>query len=277
MPEGPEVRSLVDKIRPNIVGLKITNFTKAETYKIKTKNIEILSVPAEITEVSSLGKYILVSTKNSCEYITIVLHLGITGLVNFDLVENTFFSFELSNEKNVVTHLCYNGSSYRAGFIHFIKNSDLPTYFKKIRIGPDLLESALNKWISKEDWINIFNRSTKRNKSICSILLDQSYVCGIGNYLKSDILYLAGIHPERKAKDLSLDEWETLRVKSHETILESYESNGCSFRDFVHSDGDLGLYKKKVYKQKFDDLGNQIKQGITSDGRRSFWVESLQK
>lgn len=36
------------------------------------------------------------------------------------------------------------------------------------------------------------------NKEICQLLIDQSFVCGIGNYLRSDILYLSKIYPYKK-------------------------------------------------------------------------------
>jgi endonuclease-8 len=35
------------------------------------------------------------------------------------------------------------------------------------------------------------------------VYLDQAFLAGLGNYLRSEILFLAGIDPARKARDLS--------------------------------------------------------------------------
>ena len=43
-----------------------------------------------------------------------------------------------------------------------------------------------------------------KNKNICSLILDQKYFAGLGNYIKNDALYLSRIHPNRKKVNLYL-------------------------------------------------------------------------
>ncbi|ESO87521.1 hypothetical protein LOTGIDRAFT_127711 [Lottia gigantea] len=43
---------------------------------------------------------------------------------------------------------------------------------------------------------------TAFNKPICEVLLNQSYFNGVGNYLRAEILYRAGIRPFDKARDV---------------------------------------------------------------------------
>ncbi len=42
------------------------------------------------------------------------------------------------------------------------------------------------------------------------MLLDQSVIAGVGNILRNEILFRAGISPERKVKDLTRDELERI-------------------------------------------------------------------
>jgi len=62
-------------------------------------------------------------------------------------------------------------------------------------------------------------------------MLDQSFVAGLGNYLRSEILHQAGVHPKTRPKDLdseNITKWGSL-TKS--ISIRSYESNGLTVSD----------------------------------------------
>ena len=40
-----------------------------------------------------------------------------------------------------------------------------------------------------------------RGRSLAAVLLDQAFLSGVGNYIRCDALFLAGMHPLRKAAD----------------------------------------------------------------------------
>ena len=46
----------------------------------------------------------------------------------------------------------------------------------------------------------------KKKKDIKSLLLDQSFITGIGNIYASEILYYAGIDPFKEASKINKDE-----------------------------------------------------------------------
>ena len=72
-----------------------------------------------------------------------------------------------------------------------------------------------------------------RAKRLYALLLDQHFIAGLGNYLRSEILFDARLHPERKLSDLTNRERASLRVRPlnyqsgaavMEALLERYKT-----------------------------------------------------
>jgi endonuclease-8 len=67
------------------------------------------------------------------------------------------------------------------------------------RIGPDILNPHLT-------WRAVAERLQSKafsGRALNSVYLDQAFLAGLGNYLRSEILFVAGIDPARKARELS--------------------------------------------------------------------------
>jgi endonuclease-8 len=64
------------------------------------------------------------------------------------------------------------------------------------------------------------------DRPVGELLLDQSILSGIGNVAKSESLFLAGIHPEAKAGDLTQDELTKLAFSIRWVMWESYKCGG---------------------------------------------------
>lgn len=84
---------------------------------------------------------------------------------------------------------------------------------------------------------------SKRNQAIKTALLDQHLVSGIGNIYADESLYLARIHPMKKAKDLSTKQVNTLVDKSKQVLAKAIELGGSSLRDYRDSQGVNGQYQ----------------------------------
>lgn len=65
-------------------------------------------------------------------------------------------------------------------------------------------------------------------KTLADLLLDQSFVAGIGNKYKSDILFLLGLHPFRRASSLDASERRRLFAEIPRMLRFGYESGGRS-------------------------------------------------
>ncbi|XP_077237956.1 MUTM homolog-1 isoform X4 [Tasmannia lanceolata] len=70
-------------------------------------------------------------------------------------------------------------------------------------LGPD----ALLELMQVDDLVESMS---KKKIAIKALLLDQSYVSGIGNWIADEVLYQARIHPLRIAASLSKEEYESL-------------------------------------------------------------------
>ena len=83
------------------------------------------------------------------------------------------------------------------------------------RMGPDLLGQQLTREVLSDRLAS----TTFRGRAVGTLYLDQAFVAGLGNYLRSEILFLAHIHPKRRPAGLQEYERrnlasETLRASS---------------------------------------------------------------
>ena len=79
-------------------------------------------------------------------------------------------------------------------------------------------------------------------RSIKTILLDQSLVAGVGNIYADEALFLSGIRPETRASALNLAQIERLRVAIIQVLQASIEAGGTTFSSFLNVEGVNGNY-----------------------------------
>jgi endonuclease-8 len=60
------------------------------------------------------------------------------------------------------------------------------------------------------------------------LYLDQGFIAGIGNYLRSEILFFAGLRPERRPVDLAALELRRLAVATLEVSQRAYAARGIT-------------------------------------------------
>ncbi|MFZ5982467.1 MAG: Fpg/Nei family DNA glycosylase, partial [Patescibacteria group bacterium] len=123
---------------------------------------------------------------------------------------------------------------------------------------------------------------SKKNKSpIGLILMDQSLLSGIGNIYRSEILFQAGVMPERKAESLSKAEIGKIFESSRKILEKAIKLRGTSDSDYRDTDGAPGGFQKilKVYNresEKCQKCGTIISRGKM--GQRSiFFCSKCQK
>ena len=64
------------------------------------------------------------------------------------------------------------------------------------------------------------HRLRRRKRAVLkSLLLDQAFAAGVGNWIADEVLYQAGLDPRRRVGSLSSDETEALRVKIRHVIV----------------------------------------------------------
>jgi len=287
MPELPEVeivkRSLKNKVNYKKIKKIIVN-NRNLRFKI-SNNFENLLESRSITRVSRFSKYIILSLDNS-NYC--LIHLGMSGTLH--LIDNkkrekitnlSFYHSKTLPKKHNHIEIKFSNFSIiyndprRFGFFKLLNNKkELKKYFK--RFGPEANSAKFN--------FNYVNKGlVNKKKNIKNLLLDQSFVSGIGNIYANEILFRSKINPLKLAKKLSSKEIDKL-IKYSKLILNlSIKFGGSSIRDFKNAKGNSGLFQNnfKVYNRENKNCvrknckGKIIKIFITN--RSSFICKFCQK
>lgn len=279
MPEGPEVRTVADKLRVKLVNTSIIGYYRDD--KAKTVGFENnLKCPATIISVRSYGKKIIFDLDSGHMIIT---SLKMTGRYQYTQGTHSHVRFDL-NEYEIVgpfkvlrsTFSLYYDDVRNMGDIDCIPSGNASIYFQDL--GPDLLLHALDEstWITLEGWLSIYNSKRLGKRKIIDILLDQKLVCGIGWYLATEILYYSAIHPLRLGNTLSQKDLDLIRVNAHKIILLSYLYGGLTIESFISPDGQIGTYPAVIYGKERDPNGFTIVNEKMSSGRTAHYVAEIQ-
>ncbi|KAM7254040.1 hypothetical protein ACFE04_031722 [Oxalis oulophora] len=131
-------------------------------------------------------------------------------------------------------------------------------------LGPDALFEPMT--------VDEFTKSLGKKKlSIKTLLLDQSYISGIGNWVADEVLYQAKIHPLQIASSLSKESCRALHKSIDEVVQYSVKVDDDSTR-FPPE----WLFHYRWGKKAGKVNGMQI-DFITAGGRTTAYVPELQK
>ena len=88
-----------------------------------------------------------------------------------------------------------------------------------------------------------------RKAAIKGLLLDQSVVAGLGNIYVDEVLFVAGVHPTRKANTLSGEEVRTIYAATHDILGRAIQLRGTTFDSYHDAFGEGGKfqYQLKVF------------------------------
>ncbi|MBE0695575.1 MAG: hypothetical protein IH586_01500, partial [Anaerolineaceae bacterium] len=76
------------------------------------------------------------------------------------------------------------------------------------------------------------------NRMIKPLLMEQSFIAGLGNIYTDEALHLAGIHPLRSSASINLNEAVLLWSSIRSVLNEGIRRNGASI-DWVYRGGDF--------------------------------------
>jgi formamidopyrimidine-DNA glycosylase len=82
---------------------------------------------------------------------------------------------------------------------------------------------------------------------IRSWLLDQRRIAGIGNIYAAEALFLSGIHPERPARSIDLEEATRLHGSIRMVLEDAIDEGGTTIRDYRNAIGGEGGYARLLF------------------------------
>ena len=236
MPELPEVETVINALRPKIINKRLTSFTIFWDRTLYTSNIRHLKQTIEnnlptINSIERHGKYIILSIN---QYY-LVCHLRMTGYL--------YYSNNINKEsKHIRCFFQLNDNAFivyedirKFGGFYFLQSLD--DIYKKTGLDP-INDNYSFEWLHK----NINNRK----KMIKSLLLDQKFICGIGNIYADEILWLSKIHPETAANKISKKKIKLLYINIQKVLLQSIQHHGTTIINFKFDNMKTGNYKQKL-------------------------------
>jgi endonuclease-8 len=265
MPEGPEVKIMSEYLNDVLSGQDIVSISCiSKPYHLKYGDLvsKIQSfLPISFNDSFCIGKATFIPLSDN---MFLSYHLGMSGFWSLDLLKHAHLQISTRLGTNFYFH-----DTRRFGNIKLLSKSEIEmNYFKN--------SDFLNFDTNPDVYGNYLFQNLRTNLEVCKILLNQRYFSGIGNYLKSEILYLTGIHPHQKWSDLSLANVQTLCRNAKSLLFKSYAGGGAQLRDFKNPGRSPDL-KLLVYGRAFTDENTPVISSITRDNRRSFWCQKTQK
>ena len=82
----------------------------------------------------------------------------------------------------------------------------------------------------------------KRKAPIKAVLLDQSFVAGLGNIYVDEALWRAKVHPTRLGSAVNTKEARMIAKAAREVLTESIAVGGTTFQHFVDAEGNPGNF-----------------------------------
>ncbi|MFT6676244.1 MAG: formamidopyrimidine-DNA glycosylase [Sulfitobacter sp.] len=283
MPELPEVETVRRGLAPVMEGCVIA---RAEVnrpdlrWPFPERMAERLT-GQQVKQLRRRSKYILADLESGE---SLLVHLGMSGrmLISGDPL-GQFVHDHPSPEKHdhVVLHMA-NGARItfndprRFGAMDLLDTATAETHKLLALIGPEPLGNGFHE-------AHLLAALKGRNMPIKSALLDQRIVAGLGNIYVCEALYRAGIHPARKAGQISAVRIASLVAIIKTVLSEAIEAGGSSLKDFRQADGELGYFQ-----HRFDVYGRagqpcrspdcpEVILRLVQSGRSSFYCGQCQR
>jgi formamidopyrimidine-DNA glycosylase len=224
VPELPEVETVLRSIAPRLVGrvIESASFRSRHVTRLGFAKTAAALVGGTVQSVTRRGKHIFVGLDRG----TLHIHLGMTGKLLWDAPEgkHTYAVIRL-NEGTLV----YDDPR-QFGRMEFY--TALPKSFARLAV--DALAVSFEEFAS---------RLKKHRTAIKALLLNQSFVAGIGNIYADEILFAARVHPKTPAARLSKERAKRIFDSMGAILLLAIDHRGSSISDYVDGDGSRGAFQ----------------------------------
>ncbi|MBT8107030.1 MAG: endonuclease VIII [Gammaproteobacteria bacterium] len=216
MPEGPEIRRAADKVAAVLVGKTIE---KVSFGLPRLRRFEARLQGRAVTAVDTRGKAMLTRFDNDlCIYSHNQLY-GRWYTVRRPRMPKTGRQLRIALQTDTHQALLYSASD-----IDVLDDKGLATHPFLSRVGPDILDRSL----TANDVAARLCQPRFHRRALGSLYLDQRFLAGNGNYLRSEILWAASLDPVRKPASLAPCELQTLARETLRIARRSYRTRGVT-------------------------------------------------
>jgi endonuclease VIII len=218
MPEGPEIRRAADRLHDQLAGRQLELVWFA--FPDLASEADSL-VGRRVTAVDSWGKALLTRFDDDR---VLYSHNQLYGVWKLHDAER-----EPDTERSLRVRLTAEGRSaslYSASDVSLWSVDRLDEHPFLARLGPDLLTHN----VTLEKAMSRMGEARFARRSLGGLLLDQTLFAGIGNYLRSEILFFAGLPPRVRFVDLAEVRQRQLVRAILDVTRQAYEQAGVTNR-----------------------------------------------
>ena len=272
MPELPEVETIAAGLRRRAVGLVIDDIRLFLPKLLRGGTPSGLATlrGRRVSAISRRGKHLIVSCEGG---LSLIFHLKMTG---------QFLWEERRSPRDKHTHLLFrfrDGSRElrfrdvrKFGFVRCLETASLGSSAELAALGPEPLE------IGRDDFAR---RIAGRRGRLKSLLLDQTFLAGIGNIYADEILHRSRLHPLTRAEALRPEEAGKLWSAMGAILRRAVEAGGSSIRDYKDDEGSEGSFQldHRVYGREGRPCrrcGTAVVRNVVG-GRSTFFCPRCQK
>ncbi len=216
MPEGPEIKQAADKIARALVGETCLEVFFAFEH---LKGFESQLCDQEIMSVDAKGKALLITFANQ---LSIYSHNQLYGkwmICQPGKLAKTGRQLRLAIHNRKKSALLYSASD-----IEVLEPDQILIHPFLSKLGPDVLDQEVDLQIIKDR----ITDSRFQRRSIGILLLDQHWLSGLGNYLRSEILFVSQLTPQLKLKDLTPEQVHHFAAAILKLTRQSYKTKGIT-------------------------------------------------
>jgi len=216
MPEGPEIRRAADKIAKAIKDKTAKELFFGQDH---LKPFEKILRGNKVLAVESRGKAILTRFSNG---LNIYSHNQLYGCWH------TGSAYEFPNNSRQLRLAIHNDTHsallYSASDIAVLADDELQHHPFLQKLGPDVLSSE----ITTDQVVERLHHPKYHRRQLGGVLTDQSFVAGLGNYLRCEILFVTGLLPKTTARQCRPEKLMQLAEVILKLSQQSYATGGIT-------------------------------------------------
>jgi len=245
MPELPEVETIARKLRPELVG---KNIVKTDLLWFRTlvtptpAKFKRQIVGQEIKAVGRRAKYFVMELSDYHLFV----HLRMSGDLYIKEGKTT-----PDKHDRLILDLAPGPSPFRRGETTRLVFNDTRKFGRVWLVrDPDEVISGLGPEPLSDEFTAevLYENLQSRQRQLKPLLLDQTFLAGMGNIYTDEALHIARLHPLAASDSVNREQaqalWEAIRAVLQEGILR----NGASI-DWVYRGGEFQNYFR-VYDRK---------------------------
>lgn len=264
MPELPEVETTRRGIAPHVVGARVTAVVVRRHDLRQPISKDLAAIEGRvITEVTRRSKYLLLGIDDGS---TVLVHLGMSGSLRVIRPADPWKTHDhvgigLSNGRELRFH-----DPRRFGLVLRLRG-DPQDHPLLAHLGPEPLGDGF-------DTAHLQAACATRKAAIKQVIMDAKVVVGVGNIYACESLFRAGILPRTPACKLGKPRLARLAAAIREVLAEAIAQGGTTLRDFLHSDGEPGYFRQRLFVYGRTDepcrvCGTPLRHAVI--GQRSTW------